>query len=86
MKHIFVNFKRFDIPKPLGGVNSLAPVDEWARTIIGGVGQGLERYKNEGEEFAMYFPEAHLIHAVTSLEEETLLEKTLSCSLELSAL
>ncbi len=74
MKHIFVNFKRFDIPKPLGGVNSLAPVDEWARTIIGGVGQGLERYKNEGVEFAMYFPEAHLIHAVTSLEEETLLE------------
>ena len=26
MKHIFLNLKRFDIPKQMGGVNSIAAV------------------------------------------------------------
>jgi len=36
MKHIYLNLKRFDIPRAFGGVNSLAPVNEWAKTIIEG--------------------------------------------------
>ena len=27
MKHIFLNLKRFDIPKEYGGVNSIAPME-----------------------------------------------------------
>ena len=34
MKHIFLNLKRFDVPKAWGGVNSLAPVTKWAPTIV----------------------------------------------------
>ena len=29
MKHIFLNLKRFDIPKELGGVNAIAPIEQW---------------------------------------------------------
>lgn len=29
MKHIYLNLKRFDIPKEMGGVNRIAPVQEW---------------------------------------------------------
>ncbi len=33
MKHIFLNLKRFDLPKAYGGVNSLAPLQEWGGQI-----------------------------------------------------
>ena len=69
MKHIFVNFKRFDIPKAQGGVNSLAPVELWAKTIVDGVGSALKKYDKEDVEFAMYFPEAHILNAVGSLKD-----------------
>ena len=29
MKHIFLNLKRFDIPREYGGVNGVAPMEEW---------------------------------------------------------
>ena len=34
MKHIYLNLKRFDIPKEAGGVNSIAPADQWGSYII----------------------------------------------------
>lgn len=34
MKYIFVNLKRFDIPKKFGGINSLAPVEKYGSKII----------------------------------------------------
>ena len=34
MKHIYLNLKRFDIPKEEGGVNSIAPVSEWGAYIV----------------------------------------------------
>jgi triosephosphate isomerase len=73
MKHIFVNFKRFDVPKELGGVNSLAPIHVWAKTIVEGVSEGLEQYKGIDAEFAMYFPEAHLLSAVAANKEDSVL-------------
>lgn len=69
MKHIFLNLKRFDIPKELGGVNSIAPIREWGKFIISNTQEQLKRYKGDGVEFAMYFPEAHLIPAVNALCE-----------------
>ena len=34
MKHIFLNLKRFDISPEHGGVNRLAPMRDWGRTIV----------------------------------------------------
>jgi len=57
MKKIYLNLKRFDIPKTLNGINDLAPVHEWASTIIGFI----ERmpYKH----ITVYLPEMHLLNA-----------------------
>ena len=62
MKHIYVNFKRFDIPSSFGGVNRIAPVKEYASYIIREVLPSLSKYKDT--EFVHFYPEAHLIEAV----------------------
>lgn len=64
MKHIYLNLKRFDVPAEFGGVNSLAPVKEWASHIIKHTQGELAGYDASEVEFAMYFPEAHLLQAV----------------------
>lgn len=69
MKHIFLNLKRFDIPKADGGVNSIAPIGEWGSYIVSNTQEALKKYEGDDVEFAMYFPEAHLIPAVGALCE-----------------
>lgn len=69
MKHIFLNLKRFDIPKTAGGVNSIAPIGAWGSYIVAGTQEALKQYEGDDVEFAMYFPEAHLIPAVDALCE-----------------
>ncbi len=71
MKHIFLNLKRFDIPKELGGVNSIASMQDWAGYIVSNTQQALEKYGEGQAEFTMFFPEAHLIGAVTALSENS---------------
>ena len=34
MKHIFLNLKRFDVPVSYGGVNRIAPMQEWGLSLI----------------------------------------------------
>ena len=34
MKHIFLNLKRFDIPREYGGVNGVAPMEEWGAILF----------------------------------------------------
>lgn len=66
MKQILVNLKRFDIPRSLGGVNNLAPMSQWAATIIDSVRVPLS---NQHEaEFLFFFPESHLLSAVAAAE------------------
>ena len=67
MKHIFLNLKRFDIPKADGGVNSIAPIGAWGSYIVSNTQEELKKYEGDDVEFAMYFPEAHLIPAVGAL-------------------
>ena len=67
MKHIYLNLKRFDIPKDMGGVNGIAPVNEWGEHIIKSTQDDLKAFRPGDVEFAMYFPEAHLISAVSAL-------------------
>ena len=70
-KHIYVNLKRFDIPKELGGVNAMASMENWGEHIVKNVIPGLKEYAKEDYEFAIYFPEAHLLPAVKANEEDS---------------
>ena len=71
MKYIFLNLKRFDVPVELGGVNRLAPVNEWAKTIVEGTQEGLKKYDPAKVEFVQFFPEAHILNAVAALCENS---------------
>lgn len=71
MKHIYLNLKRFDIPKEEGGVNSIAPVAGWGSYIVEHTRDALQQYGKEEAEFVMYLPEAHLIAAAEALGDST---------------
>lgn len=64
MKRIFLNLKRFDIPKHLGGVNSFAEPKIWAQEIIDGIRKGLLEYDTDQLELSIYFPEMYLFPAL----------------------
>ena len=69
MKHIYLNLKRFDVPVEYGGVNRLAPLEDWGRCIVESTQDGLSAYKDTCE-FVQFLPEAHLIGAVKALKED----------------
>lgn len=71
MKHIFLNLKRFDIPKELGGVNTIAPVELWGSYIVANTQEQLKAYEEDDVEFVMYIPEAHLLTAAGALCENS---------------
>ena len=71
MKHIFLNLKRFDISPEKGGVNRLAPMKDWGRTIVSGTQDALTAYDPAEVEFVMYMPEAHLLGAVAAKTENS---------------
>ncbi len=66
MKHIYLNLKRFDIPKADGGVNALAPVASWADAIVRRTQGTLAAPAFSGAEYAMFFPEAHILPAAAA--------------------
>ena len=67
MKHIFLNLKRFDITPEFGGVNRLASMQDWGRTIVEGTQEQLRAF--DDAEFVMYLPEAHLLGAAAARAE-----------------
>ncbi|MBQ9990176.1 MAG: triosephosphate isomerase [Lachnospiraceae bacterium] len=74
MKHIYLNLKRFDVPVEYGGVNRLAPLQDWARVIVESTQEELKSYDPKEVEFAMYFPEAHLLGAVAAKGKDSPLQ------------
>ena len=66
MKHIFLNLKRFDVPVSLGGVNRIAPLNEWGTYIVKNTQEALKKHDPSEVEFVQYFPEAHLLNAVAA--------------------
>lgn len=66
MKHIYLNLKRFDVPVELGGVNRLAPLQEWGKTVVGKTQDALKEYDPSEVEFVQFLPEAHLLSAVAA--------------------
>ena len=67
MKHIFLNLKRFDIPRAWGGVNDLAEISRWGGHIVSATQEGLKGYDPAEVEFVQFYPEAHLLGAVQAL-------------------
>lgn len=74
MKHIYLNLKRFDVPVSLGGVNRIAPVQEWGKTIVENTQDALRKYDPQKVEFVQFLPEAHLLQAVAALSENSPLQ------------
>ena len=66
MKHIFLNLKRFDVPAAFGGVNRIAPMQEWGGCIVKNTQEALKKYDPTEVEFVQYFPEAHLLSAAAA--------------------
>lgn len=71
MKHIYLNLKRFDVPVDYGGVNRLAPMQDWGAAVVRGTQEALGKYDPAGVEFVQYLPEAHLISAVLARTENS---------------
>ena len=74
MKHLYLNLKRFDVPAEYGGVNRLAPADQWGTYVVEQTQRALSRYKGEEVEFVHFFPEAHLLAAVKANRDSRLLK------------
>lgn len=72
MKLIYLNLKRFDIPREKGGVNSIAPIREWGKYIVENTEKALRAFP--GVEFAMFFPESHLIPACSAKSADSPIE------------
>ena len=71
MQHIYVNFKRFDVPASLGGVNRIADASEYSGSIVRKVVPELRKYSAEAE-FVHFYPESQLIQAVRETDPEVL--------------
>lgn len=71
MKHIFLNLKRFDVPVCYGGVNRIAPMQEWGGYIVKNTQEALKKYDPAEVEFVQYLPEAHLLSAVAARSENS---------------
>lgn len=71
MKHIYLNLKRFDVPVEFGGVNRLMPVGSWAACIVKDTQEELMKYRPDEVEFAMYFPEMHLLGAAAAKQKDS---------------
>ena len=69
MKHIYLNLKRFDTPVEYGGVNRLAPLQDWGAAVVKGTQEALKRYDPAQVEFVQYLPEAHLLSALAARSE-----------------
>ena len=67
-----MNLKRFDIPREKGGVNSIAQPKEWGAYIVKNTQEKLKEFKDT--EFAMFFPEAHLIAASSAKTSDSPVE------------
>ena len=71
MKQLYLNLKRFDVPVEYGGVNRIAPLKDWGSYIVSHTQDGLKKYDPSQVEFVQYFPEAHILGAVSALCENS---------------
>ncbi len=60
MRYIFVNLKRFDIPREYDGINGLASMETWGSYITEHIQETMIEFEDKAE-MAVFFPECHLI-------------------------
>lgn len=60
MRYIFVNLKRFDIPREYDGINGLASMETWGSYITEHIQETMIELEDKAE-MAVFFPECHLI-------------------------
>ncbi len=65
MKHLFINFKRFDIPAQFGGLNCLYDIKNWGSSMKTDIAAVADKYKDDIE-VVIFVPEAHIINAVSA--------------------
>ena len=63
-QYLFVNLKRFDIPRALGGINSQCPPARWGEALVRQSRAALA--ERPGVETVFFLPEAHLLPAVAA--------------------
>jgi triosephosphate isomerase len=64
---MYVNFKRFDVPASMGGVNRIVDSRRYGRTIVGATVKALESYGRtypDQVEFTQFYPEAQIVGAI----------------------
>lgn len=66
-QHIFVNFKRFDVPSDLGGVNRLCAPEAYGGTIVRETLGELGKYDKKSVSFTHFYPESQIPGAVAAL-------------------
>lgn len=74
MQYIYVNFKRFDIPPSLGGVNRTGDSLRWGRRIVRDVLPSLTDLSGRNVRFTHFYPEAHIAGALEERGESKVLE------------
>ena len=69
-KYLYLNLKRFDVLRDLGGVNSDTDLKNWSGNIIKKVLEPLKEIKEKSDaEFVMYLPELHLFNALEATDD-----------------
>lgn len=71
MQHIYVNFKRFDVPASLGGVNRISDARDYSSTIVKAVCPALKAYEGKAE-FVHFYPESLLPSAIENADPSIL--------------
>ncbi|HML46466.1 MAG TPA: triose-phosphate isomerase, partial [Clostridia bacterium] len=72
MKRIYVNFKRFDVPDGLGGVNGLFAPQDWAAEMLRNTRATVDLLAAHGAACTFFFPEAHVLPAIVARGEHAL--------------
>lgn len=71
-KLIHLNLKRFDVSDQFGGVNHNLNITDWGAAIVGEIDTFVNNTATENEiDFAVYFPEAHIISAKKMISLES---------------
>jgi len=72
MKRIYANLKRFDIPRDKNGISTAASTADFGSEIVSKIEKGLRR--EELEYLAIFFPEAHILSAVSERKDGSLIK------------
>ena len=70
MKKIFINLKRFDIPRSLGGISFSDSILDYGKNVVDGL---RTNYSKNLSELVVFFPEAHLITATKAKKDDDII-------------